>query len=309
LLAGAAYLLTMIGAIAWGAIDTAFTCTCVFFSAVGTLATQHLIAIRQSRGNFGAVGILQVTTNVLRAVVVCAVAFACRKDDIYAPVLASSTLALVTSAVVLLWLSRRDLEICLPSWKHWSHATGLSHMMLTTAVVAMASRADQLTGKTLLSEMEFGYYSLAASLISGLTLFQTALFTVSLHGQAVRPAKEQAIRQSIVISLMGGGAIVVATLVGDFVIELLFGTKFVPAMTPFLILLLTLIIGTAGTPFESLYTATRPALVTELKLAQLIGVVAFAFILARFGATGVAAAVLLSRVLGWLWLGRRRICQ
>ncbi len=156
-----------------------------------------------------------------------------------------------------------------------------------------SSFLDQFIVVFFLSPSDVGNYAVALSLTRVLQVAQGAVSTVlfpSIAGRDLPSVVEtvgRAVRVTSTVNLLG--AIALAS-VGPYLLTLVYGHKFEPAVAPFLILLVEAILSSAARTLAQAFSASgRPSAVTAMEFAGVVGSISGMIVLVpHLGITGAA---------------------
>ncbi len=156
-----------------------------------------------------------------------------------------------------------------------------------------SSFIDQFIVVFFLQPSDVGNYAVALSLTRVLQVAQGAVSTVlfpSIAGRDVSSVVEtvgRAVRVTSMVNLLGAVCLAVA---GPYLLTRVYGTKFEPAIAPFLILLFEAVLSSAARTLAQAFSASgRPSAVTGMELAGVIGsVTAMMVLVPHLGTTGAA---------------------
>ena len=221
---------------------------------------------------------------------------------------ASHAIALMASAVRL--VSRGGIAFA-PDPETARPLLGLGLRLHAGFVVqVLGGRIDQIAIALLLDPAALGLYAAAMTLILGLlqlaaTISQAAFPRVLALAAGIE--RSRAIRRALVLALAGiATAAVVLFLLADIVVRLLFGPDFAPAADLVRLLLLGIVPHASREVFMlALKADGRPLAVGQAEVLSLgFFVLALAFLVPRFGASGAAAAYaatqwLVALVMAW----------
>ncbi len=164
---------------------------------------------------------------------------------------------------------------------------------------ALLQRLDQFLMVPLSDSRQLGLYAVAVTLAEAALVFNTALREVLYAVESGSPDNARtarAARISTVVTVLTAGLIAV---VSGPAIRLLFGSEFMGAVQPLLILLLGICLGNPGSICgAALGAAGRPELrrASSLMVAAAINAVAVFALVPQFGASGAAWATLVGNV-------------
>jgi len=149
----------------------------------------------------------------------------------------------------------------------------------------------------LLAPELMGLYTVAVSVSRMLSVLESSIATVLFPKAAARPVQEvvaltgRAARVSLVITLLVGLAVMV---IGPFLLQLLYGSKYMGAVPVFRILIIEVVLGGATAILAQAFMALgRPSIVTILQAVGLgMSVPLMLILIPKFGLVGVGLAVL-----------------
>ena len=175
-------------------------------------------------------------------------------------------------------------------------------------------RLDQLVMSVWLSPEALGYYVVAVALANPLTIIPGAIGTVTLPAAAreAAPAARSVIRQSLrTVLLLGTAGAGLLFLLVPYVLPLLFGEPFRPAVGACRVLVLAMIpLGLSLVLYESLRALNHPLGQAYAETAgNIVTVALLALLLPRYGFLGAAFASLgayTASLLAAIWYTRSR---
>ena len=161
----------------------------------------------------------------------------------------------------------------------------------------LSSYVDQMVIVFLLEPAAVGAYAVALSLSRVMSVAQGAVATVLFPTIANRDTDNvvetvgRVARVLLVVNILGAGAIGLA---GPTLLVLLYGSRFAPAVTPFLILLLEAVVTSSARTLAQAFSGSgRPGVVTSIEMAGVGACVAAMFVLVPLlGINGAACATL-----------------
>jgi O-antigen/teichoic acid export membrane protein len=162
--------------------------------------------------------------------------------------------------------------------------------------------SDQLIAVTILPAHLVGAYSVAQSIARLPNVISTGVSSVLFPAVAARQQAhvlEKVALSFRLVTLVSAVASVCLAVVGPTLLLLIYGPSFAPAITPMRILLVATTISNGTAILYQAYAASgRPGFVTICEaLGLLTSLPLMALLAARYGADGVAAAVLIAAIL------------
>ena len=165
----------------------------------------------------------------------------------------------------------------------------------------LAEKIDQALVVTMLSPASMGLYTLALSVSRMLGLFHSSTITVLLPKIAARPIEEvvavtgRAVRVSTAVTLVVALAVAIPI---PFLIQLLYGPKFVEAVAVFRILSGEIVIGGAAWVLAQAFMAVgRPGALTVVEaISVLVTVPLLLVLIPLYGLEGAGWSLLISTV-------------
>jgi len=274
--------------------------TAVVLAGIAGMVVPHVVSICQAEGRWSDISRHQVAANSLRAVLVVAITALLRPADC-AVVLWASAISLTIGASLAGFKERGSLRLARSLKKLPKHASDFVNLALTNSAVVLASRADVIVAGFLLTASDLGAYSAASTVALGMGLVQSAVMSVSLHDAAVSGCDSRLVvtRQKQLLPYVAA-AIITTVLLSPLVIPLLFGARYGIAAAPFRYLAATWLLGILFAPLESHFSAFHSRDGLFLKILQFLAFLVLALVMGR-SLTGLAAAVLASRIIGWCW--------
>ena len=265
--------------------------------------SSFLLALLQARGRFQTLSALTVSPNALRIIVLGALVTLDLITFSTAFLVFSGTLIVTMCAARILtrdlrvrwdfWRAVDDYRPAL-SWTKWTMVQTLSNVFV--------SKFDILAlGVYAIDPCRIGNYALALAFGSLLSVLQSSTITLLLprvSGLLTRDGFEEYRRDMVRLSVLLGGAILIATLGGYQVITALYADRYPQAGDLFLLITGAFGVSTLVTPWTLLtYAVNRPQIPAVLNLTGIgVLVVASSLLVPRLEVTGMAVSVLLSRL-------------
>ena len=168
-------------------------------------------------------------------------------------------------------------------------------------VKTLSGRLSQIVIVGLLSTTNMGIYVVALNLSRMMNVFQSSFTTVLFPTVAGRPKKEvvaltsRSVRVSLVLTCIAG---TIVSLFAPFVLNALYGERFLAAITVFRILLVEIIIsGTVLVFLQAFMALGKPGFVTFLQgIGVSISIPLMFFFIPKFGLEGAGMALLCSSI-------------
>ncbi len=215
----------------------------------------------------------------------------------------------VITALLRLWLSRRLITWRLQPGRLWDlFSTGL-RFHGATVLITLSTQVDQLMVISLLDNVDVGYYAVALTLAA--TGLATVANTVHMVMFPLVAGGSTAAQQARLITLgMGGTTLVVVLLavslavLAPWLVPLLFGDEFLPAVLPAQVLVVAYVpVALRHVAIRILrgIGAARPGFVGEA-IGLLLFVLLGWLLVPRFGILGVAIALLISAMTAYAYL-------
>lgn len=176
---------------------------------------------------------------------------------------------------------------------------------LTNLIIVIAMRVDVLIVEHYIGIEALGIYTAAISLAGAIPLLTNALMNVYIVHAAQEKGNQvflqrlvrQQLKYFLPILVIG----IIVAMASPYFVPLIFGQKFIPSATVFNILLIAFLGGVIFTPIESHLYANHQRIIMSIKLIQLAGMVVFSvWLVGLYELNGVAFAIVISRVIGWL---------
>jgi len=163
----------------------------------------------------------------------------------------------------------------------------------------VSTYVDQLVVVLFLPPEDVGIYTVALSLGRILGTFQSAVTSVLFPSIAARDTQDVLQMVGLTVRVMivvNSFAVIGGIIVGPYVLELLYGPKFAPAISVFRILLVESIVSNAARTLYSVFSGTgRPGSVTLFEIAGIcVSLVAMLVLVPRFGIDGAALSLLIA---------------
>jgi len=96
---------------------------------------------------------------------------------------------------------------------------------------------------------------------------------------------------------------IISEIIAKYLFVLIFGENYIESVIVFQILLIAYIGGIFFTPLESFFYSKKPILITKLKFLQMIIIILLGIVLvSKFSIMGMAYAIVISRLVGWIYL-------
>lgn len=163
----------------------------------------------------------------------------------------------------------------------------------------LASRLDMMLIALLLAAADLGLYAVAMALASPIAMIASTLVPLAfpkIANQATLTGKAEVLGRYLRLGLaMGLTAGLCLMAAGPWLLELLFGPAFLPAVVPFRLLLTASVVGGLRLLLGAgLKAGGRPGLVNRVDLPALaLAAVAMPILLMRFGLPGAAGSLIL----------------
>lgn len=269
------------------------------------------ISLHHAAGEWRPFGVLTVAGNLVRLVALLLfVGAAARRGEgaegLYSAFLTGTALAFVLQLVISGWMSR-SLLLRAVRYRAQEQELRQFHALLlplagATLCAVVTMRFDVLLIEYRLGAEWLGIYTAANSLAMIFPLVTGSLIQLFLREAALGPSDflqrffplQHRLLPVLVVALTA------AVLLSGPVITSLFGERYQAARPVLQILLVPYLGGVFFTPLESYFYAAEPEVIKRLKLLQMGIVVAVSILLIGYwGISGVAAAIALSRVVGW----------
>jgi O-antigen/teichoic acid export membrane protein len=176
---------------------------------------------------------------------------------------------------------------------------------MTNIFVIISMRFGYLATDKLLGSDALGIFSAANTLALVFPLITTSLMNVLLRETATR---KQEFLQKIIVNQKKYAPflllfLVMSIVLSRFFILLIFGENYAASVNIFRILLIPYIGGIFFTPLQSYFYSHQAKTVMTLQFLQMLIVVAGSIILTRYyQLTGIAFAITLSRIAGWIYI-------
>jgi len=271
------------------------------FSLLADGLLGFALVILEAQQNFGAIGILSVLQASVRAGLILAF-FLSKNLNLVALLALESVVPLAAFAYGLRLVPRSCVWLRRPLLEHLSL---LFHFTQWIAVAALSSsimlKLDVLLLSYYFVTAEVGLYAAALTLVNRLDVIKNAVLTTAFP-EACRRTQCSDLRAYVFQSLRLTGAATLAVLplfgVGGWLVVWLYGAAFRAAATAFYPLLAAFLIGLNVEPVAYvLYPLEQPCWIAFNDLAQLVlSLTANLILIPRFGITGAAWGVLLTRI-------------
>ncbi|HBG07026.1 MAG: hypothetical protein A2075_16430 [Geobacteraceae bacterium GWC2_58_44] len=286
----------------------------VFVSFLMFSMYRYMTSLHQARGDWRRFNLLTVLNNVLKfAVVLTAIAALSRIYPLFDAYRAALWGYLLYSAllfVICMLFTRKLLGFAdrfTPGEQ--KEFLGLLYPIGVAGIfIIITMRFDSLVIEKYLGSEQLGIYAAANTLALVFPLITGSLMNVLIRESAGD-------KESYLVRVMAGqrryllalGAVLaVAWGLSAPVIGLLFGDAYLASVQVFRILLIAYIGGIFFTPMESYFYSNDTRTILFLKLFQMLAVVVLSLLLiGSFGLQGVAASVVISRLLGWVYIYSR----
>jgi O-antigen/teichoic acid export membrane protein len=271
---------------------------------------RYCASIHQATGDWSRYNVITIITSVMRFLIMagCAgTAFLLTGYAGYGVLLTGFLIQSVINGVGTWALSRPipfSAAVLLPEERREILQTILP-LGLSAIVIVVCMRFDSLIIQKVLGEHELGIYSAANTLAFAFPILTGSLMNVLLResaqlSDAFLPRLLAAQKRYLPLLL---AAFAVALTCSAPLITQLFGNRYSEAIPIFRLLLIPYMGGIFFTPLESYFYAREPNTILWLKTGQMaIIVIGSLAMIDSFRLYGVAAAITLSRVLGWIFI-------
>ncbi len=276
------------------------------------LLYRYFTTIHQAVGRWKSFNILNILNNVVKSIVFVIVFFTIGYYlDLYNTFLIGYGLFSIIVFIISLMMTWQYLK--LPdinfSYKYDRLFNGIIVPLgISNIFILISMRVDNLVIERVLGPEALGIYAAANIMALMFPLITSALRNVFLQkgsGQGVDYLRN-IVRQQKKYGLIILGLFVFAFLLAKPVFLLLYGERYIDSILVFQILLVPYIGGVFFTPLESYFYGKEPKRIRNLKFFQMSIIVIFIFLLIfKFGLIGVAIAIAISRIFGWIYLSWR----
>jgi O-antigen/teichoic acid export membrane protein len=282
----------------------------IYFSFLLFSLYRYMASVHQATGNWKRFNILIVANSIVKFLSVTLLVLAAgtffplqsRFGGLMAGYLCYSLIIFVF-AVLLTW---RKIQFTFTTDAMQAGQFYKILLPLGTAalLVTICMRFDSMLIQKYLGPHDLGIYSAANTLAFAFPLITGSLMSVLLREMAHDPSQLTRILAAQRKFLPYGLALLVITCASaGIVVPMLFGARYVESVGIFRILLIPYLGGVFFTPLESYYYAKEPMTILGLKLWQTIVVaVGSLTMISSLHLYGVALAILLSRVTGWIFI-------
>lgn len=275
---------------------------------------RYMTSLHQAKGDWSRFNLLTVLNNVLKfAVVLTAIAAAGRLHPLWGAYRAALWGYLLYSTIlfaVCVLFTRKLLRFAgrFSAGERKEFLELLYPIGIAGVFIIVTMRFDSLVIEKYLGSGQLGIYAAANTLALVFPLITGSLMNVLIRESAGDKesylVRVMANQRKYLLAL--AGVLVAAWLLSAPVIGLLFGDAYLASVRVFRILLIAYIGGIFFTPLESYFYANRSGTVLFLKFFQMLAVVALApALIGPFELEGVAASIVISRVLGWIYIYRK----
>jgi len=273
------------------------------------LLYRYFVALHQAQGNWRIYNRLNVLNNLAKSIVLVLCFFIIGNWlDNYDKFLFGYAIFPVIVLIISLYYSvklLKSISLKNPSrylklFKNILFPLGISNIFI---VISM--RADNLIIEKYLGSKELGIYATANILALMFPLITAALRNVFLHESSSQNTdflKNILFYQKKYLLLILG-ILITTILISKPMFWILYGDRYMDAVPIFQILLIAYVGGIFFTPLESYFYSHSPNKIRNLKFIQMLIIVFSILILIKpFRLYGVASAILISRVYGWVYL-------
>ncbi|MBI2008197.1 oligosaccharide flippase family protein [Candidatus Amesbacteria bacterium] len=273
----------------------------VGFGIFSYLLISFSVSTSQARQKFFVWGGLQVGPNLFRLLLL-GLLFSMRLVNPLTSLVIFSVASSLGFAASWLWLDRRIITtpVSLTHFnKFWNFSKWAAAFMILSSIV---SRLDVLLSGRYLDLSSVGVYSLAVTMVSFLPQISGSIGAVTsakFAGFSRQLPADIYLKKATLFSAGVGLAVALIMIPVAILVIRFTGSGFTPAFTPFLILLLSLIIFMAGNPLRDylLYFLHRPRFFFWANLVQGIAlIIMIRFLTPSQGVVGTALSVLGSHV-------------
>lgn len=271
---------------------------------------RYCASIHQATGNWARYNVITYLTSVVRFLVMggCAGTTFIMTGNAGYGVLLSGFLvqSIITSIGSWTFTSAnyRRAEVLQPEERQ-EIMQSLLPLGFSAVVIVVCMRFDSMIIQKVLGEHELGIYAAANTLAFAFPILTASLMNVLLRessrmSDTFLPWLLSTQKRFLPLLL---AAFVIAQTCSAPLITLIFGDRYREAIPVFRLLLIPYMGGIFFTPLESYFYAREPRTILGLKTGQMLVIITGSMVLiGSFRLYGVAAAIVLSRVLGWLFI-------
>jgi O-antigen/teichoic acid export membrane protein len=271
---------------------------------------RYCASIHQATGNWPRYNLITILASVVRFLVMagCAgTAFLMTGNAGYGVLLAGFLAQSVITGIGTWSLTSpiyRPAEALLPEERREIMQT-LLPLGLSAVVIVVCMRFDSMIIQKVLGEHDLGIYSAANTLAFAFPILTGSMMNVLLRESAQMPdtflPRLLAAQKRYLPLLLA--TFVIALTCSSSLITLLFGDRYREAIPVFRLLLIPYMGGIFFSPLESYFYAREPVTILWMKTGQMaIIVIGSITLIDSFRLYGVAAAIALSRVVGWAFI-------
>lgn len=255
----------------------------------------------QALGNFIGWGLLQISTNAVRLLVILAI-WSFGNINVNSIMMTFIALPMIGFMASLLFLPREFLKVTgekviVGEFFHYS-----KWVALFTILAAISSRLDTFISARLLSSYDLGVYTFAGQLLVVIPQIIGALNTVIAPKISSMGSKRELVeylKKTQVMVLILAGVAVLLSPFALFLINFFYGNEYLGVSVIFLILLSAMLVFLVSIPIHAtiFYYFGNPKLFVWVALGHLL-IIAFLgwYMVMHFGAKGAAISVLIGMV-------------
>jgi O-antigen/teichoic acid export membrane protein len=286
---------------------------CLFSSHIFYSLYRFDISTFQALGNWKKYNILNVLNNIVKlaAIMLCVgvVSLVDNSEKYYESVLIGYLLYSVVLYLISYFYQTEDKTLQasskLNSQLTKSFFSTLVPLGASSAVVVIIMRVDVFIIEHYMTLADLAVYFAASSVALVFPIITGSLLNVFIQKAAQSDISylRVLVKQQIKVALYLPLVFMVFTLLAPYLFTILFPAEYQNGTTIFTILLLAHIGGMAFSPIESYFYAHKPTVIFKLKLVQLVITVTLELLLVNtIGLNGIAAAILVSRLIGWCYI-------
>lgn len=275
--------------------------TMLFVGATASNITSSFQAFAQVRSEFRCNVVLGIIPTALRFLVVLLL-INLNEFTLY-NLIVVTCLAPLFGALSGFILYRKETKIRI-SFPIIRNMIGFSKWIaITTICSAVMQRIDIFLINKLSTPKDVGYYFAALQLAFVIPIVTTSVTNVVLPqvvSYSSNTSQKLYVKKILAFTPYIIAAFLVLTISSKYIFALVFGDKFIPASTPFIIISAVYLLGIIVTPLGLLlYSLNKPQLQTLLLSVQILVLFIVDFMLIpRYGVTGAACGVLIAKLTG-----------
>lgn len=274
------------------------------------LTYRYITAIHQAVGNWKMFNFLNLLNNIVKSIVIvlCFLLLTVVVDTYNAILIGNGIFPFIVLLISIYY--SKDLLKTVELKSSARYAKIFKNIIIPLGIsnifIIIAMRVDNLVIEKTLGAQALGIYAAANVLALMFPLITSALRNVFLQNGSDKNSNflRQIINQQKKYGYYVLGILVFSIIISKPMFSVLYGQRYDESVLIFRVLLVAYIGGIFFTPLESYFYSHSPSKIRNLKFIQMLITVVFVVVLIKyFALIGVAYAIVLSRIYGWLYLG------